>query len=263
MSFLDYSFAADISPDARVLLFDEEGEAGGANYTVFLRKSDRLPGRPARRGERAGDFAGRQVGAVHAAVSQLALPPAADRDGRRESARGRRREPGAGCGVAARQPRHRVRRQRAGAQPAPVRPVDRRRKAAPDHSGRHRRRHSGVRGLARRPVGRGGRRRSERPPCFRSMAATPKAAHRPSGGGVSVALLSGRTSTCTSGSGATSPRAWSASRSRRAGARSGRTCCRWIRRASSGFRTCSSRRTPRATRTVLRACSRTSSSSKV
>ena len=30
-------------PDARVLLFDEEGEAGGANYTVFLRKSDRSP----------------------------------------------------------------------------------------------------------------------------------------------------------------------------------------------------------------------------
>ncbi len=43
MSFLDYSFAADMSPDARVLLFDEEGEAGGANYTVFLRKSDRSP----------------------------------------------------------------------------------------------------------------------------------------------------------------------------------------------------------------------------
>jgi dipeptidyl aminopeptidase/acylaminoacyl peptidase len=43
MSFLDYSFAADLSPDARTLLFDEEGEAGGANYTVFLRKADRSP----------------------------------------------------------------------------------------------------------------------------------------------------------------------------------------------------------------------------
>jgi serine/threonine protein kinase len=43
MSFLDYSFAADIAPDARLLLFDEEGEAGGANYTVFIRKSDRSP----------------------------------------------------------------------------------------------------------------------------------------------------------------------------------------------------------------------------
>jgi dipeptidyl aminopeptidase/acylaminoacyl peptidase len=43
MSFLDYSFAADLSADARTLLFDEEGEAGGANYTVFLRKSDRSP----------------------------------------------------------------------------------------------------------------------------------------------------------------------------------------------------------------------------
>jgi serine/threonine protein kinase len=43
MSFLDYSFAADLTPDAGVLLFDEEGEAGGANYTVFLRKADRSP----------------------------------------------------------------------------------------------------------------------------------------------------------------------------------------------------------------------------
>jgi dipeptidyl aminopeptidase/acylaminoacyl peptidase len=43
MSFLDYSFVADIAPDASVLLFDEEGEAGGANYTVFVRKADRSP----------------------------------------------------------------------------------------------------------------------------------------------------------------------------------------------------------------------------
>jgi serine/threonine protein kinase len=43
LSFLDYSFASDIAPDGRLLLFDEEGEAGGANYTVFLRKSDRSP----------------------------------------------------------------------------------------------------------------------------------------------------------------------------------------------------------------------------
>jgi hypothetical protein len=43
LSFLDYSFAADMAQDGRVLLFDEEGEAGGANYTVFVRKSDRSP----------------------------------------------------------------------------------------------------------------------------------------------------------------------------------------------------------------------------
>ncbi len=43
MSFLDYSFAADLTPDASVLLFDEEGEAGGANYTVFVRKADGSP----------------------------------------------------------------------------------------------------------------------------------------------------------------------------------------------------------------------------
>src|ERR1700682_3214168 len=43
MSFLDYSFAADMAADGKTLLFDEEGEAGGANYTVYLRKSDRSP----------------------------------------------------------------------------------------------------------------------------------------------------------------------------------------------------------------------------
>ena len=43
MSFLDYSFASDLAADGKILLFDEEGEAGGANYTVFLRKSDGSP----------------------------------------------------------------------------------------------------------------------------------------------------------------------------------------------------------------------------
>jgi hypothetical protein len=52
MSFLDYSFAADIAPDASVLLFDEEGEAGGANYTVFVRKSDHSPSCASARGTR-------------------------------------------------------------------------------------------------------------------------------------------------------------------------------------------------------------------
>jgi Tol biopolymer transport system component/predicted Ser/Thr protein kinase len=39
LSWLDYSFVGDISADGKTLLFDEEGEAGGANYTVYLRKS--------------------------------------------------------------------------------------------------------------------------------------------------------------------------------------------------------------------------------
>jgi len=38
LSWLDYSFVADISTDGKTLLFDEEGEAGGTNYTVYLRK---------------------------------------------------------------------------------------------------------------------------------------------------------------------------------------------------------------------------------
>jgi len=43
LSWLDYSFVGDISADGRTLLFDEEGEAGGANYTVYLRKADASP----------------------------------------------------------------------------------------------------------------------------------------------------------------------------------------------------------------------------
>ncbi|MDQ5871634.1 MAG: serine/threonine-protein kinase, partial [Acidobacteriota bacterium] len=43
LSWLDYSFVADISPNGQTLLFDEEGEAGGANYTVYIRKADRSP----------------------------------------------------------------------------------------------------------------------------------------------------------------------------------------------------------------------------
>ena len=43
MSFLDYSFAADLSSDAQTLLFDEEGEAGGANYSVHVRQADQSP----------------------------------------------------------------------------------------------------------------------------------------------------------------------------------------------------------------------------
>jgi len=43
MSFLDYSFAADLSSDAQTLLFDEEGEAGGANYSVHVRHADQTP----------------------------------------------------------------------------------------------------------------------------------------------------------------------------------------------------------------------------
>jgi serine/threonine protein kinase len=43
MSFLDYSFAADLSSNAQTLLFDEEGEAGGANYSVHVRQADQSP----------------------------------------------------------------------------------------------------------------------------------------------------------------------------------------------------------------------------
>jgi len=43
LSWLDYSFATDLSADGQTLLFDEEGEAGGPNYTVYLRKFNGSP----------------------------------------------------------------------------------------------------------------------------------------------------------------------------------------------------------------------------
>lgn len=43
LSFLDYSVAADLSPDGRGLLFYEIGQGGGANGKVFLRKTDGSP----------------------------------------------------------------------------------------------------------------------------------------------------------------------------------------------------------------------------
>ena len=37
LSWLDYTYPADLSADGRTLLFDEEGEAGGWTYSVYLR----------------------------------------------------------------------------------------------------------------------------------------------------------------------------------------------------------------------------------
>jgi Tol biopolymer transport system component len=43
LSWLDYSYPAAISDDGKTLLFDEEGEAGGWTYSVYLRKTDGSP----------------------------------------------------------------------------------------------------------------------------------------------------------------------------------------------------------------------------
>ncbi len=37
LSWLDWSLPTDLSPDGKFVLFDEEGEAGGPNYTVAIR----------------------------------------------------------------------------------------------------------------------------------------------------------------------------------------------------------------------------------
>ena len=43
LSWLDYSDPGDLSPDGQWLLFDEEGDGGGPNYSVFMRKTDGSP----------------------------------------------------------------------------------------------------------------------------------------------------------------------------------------------------------------------------
>lgn len=43
LSWLDYSSAADISPDGKELLFDEEGDGGGGKHRVYLRLTDGSP----------------------------------------------------------------------------------------------------------------------------------------------------------------------------------------------------------------------------
>lgn len=43
LSWLDYSNAADLSQDGKVLLFDEAGDGGGAKHRVYLRQTDGSP----------------------------------------------------------------------------------------------------------------------------------------------------------------------------------------------------------------------------
>jgi len=49
LGWFGWSSLADISPDGRKILFDEEGDGGGPNYTVFVRGTDGSP--PVRMGE--------------------------------------------------------------------------------------------------------------------------------------------------------------------------------------------------------------------
>jgi eukaryotic-like serine/threonine-protein kinase len=49
LSWLDWSFVSDISADGKTILFQESGEGGGPDYSVYLRKTDGSP--PVRLGE--------------------------------------------------------------------------------------------------------------------------------------------------------------------------------------------------------------------
>jgi Tol biopolymer transport system component len=43
LSWLDYAVCGDVSPDGKMVVFDEEGDGGGPNYSIFLRKTDGSP----------------------------------------------------------------------------------------------------------------------------------------------------------------------------------------------------------------------------
>jgi Tol biopolymer transport system component len=43
ISWFDYPQLGDMSPDGSTILFNEQGEGGGANYTVFIRRTDGAP----------------------------------------------------------------------------------------------------------------------------------------------------------------------------------------------------------------------------
>ena len=44
LSLLDWSLVRDLSPDGKLMLFDESGEGGGASQGVYLRRTDGSPG---------------------------------------------------------------------------------------------------------------------------------------------------------------------------------------------------------------------------
>ncbi|MGA3104907.1 MAG: protein kinase [Terriglobales bacterium] len=52
LGWFDWSILGDLTPDGRKVLFEEAGEGGGPNYTIFVRDSDGAP--PVRIGEGTG-----------------------------------------------------------------------------------------------------------------------------------------------------------------------------------------------------------------
>jgi eukaryotic-like serine/threonine-protein kinase len=77
-SWMDWSFPADLSPDGNHLLFDEQGEGGGANYTVAVRDLQGSPPTPLGEGM-AGGFSpdGKWATTVVSNAQLLLLPTGA------------------------------------------------------------------------------------------------------------------------------------------------------------------------------------------
>ena len=150
-----------LAPTARLLLFDEEGEAGGANYTVYLRKSDRSP--VVRLGE------GNALALSPDGKWALSILPVPNSPFRLlPTGTGEHREL-ALSGVSAEQAatwfadskRILFAASEAGHGAAALRAGDRRRETAADHAGGDHDRASGLRRLAGREVRRGDRRRPQ------------------------------------------------------------------------------------------------------
>jgi eukaryotic-like serine/threonine-protein kinase len=71
LSWLDWSLVRDLSPDGKTLLFDESGQGGGTNYSIYVRKTD---GSPAVRLGEGAAFALSPDGKWVASVSPAAAP---------------------------------------------------------------------------------------------------------------------------------------------------------------------------------------------
>ena len=263
MSLLDYSFAADIAADGRTLLFDEEGEAGGANYTVYLRKSDRSPVVRLGEGNALALSPDGKWALSIIPLAELAVPAAARRapaspaDSRsRASAPSRRRR---GCPTA-----------RASSSPAASRATGCGSTSRPSTGGKPSAitpegitsALPGFRRLARRQVGRGDRPRPQGDalPRRRRRAARRSPASRD--GEFPLRFSPDGRSLYVWKRGDVPARVSALDIETGQARDSGRTSCRPIPPASSGSPTSSSPPTARATPTATRGCCRTSSSSR-
>jgi hypothetical protein len=101
LGWFGWSILRDISRDGRKILFEEEGDGGGPNYTVFLRDTNGASGAH-RRGTRPGHLARWKMG-DHETGEGRTLEPGADGSRRAKAAHARCRKLWRGAMVTGRQ----------------------------------------------------------------------------------------------------------------------------------------------------------------